>query len=64
MLPSEKKGKKVLICNLCKNTKPITMKLRNSYKINKEIYHPRGEEFTNIEKMEEWEKKEIYKNFD
>jgi DNA-directed RNA polymerase subunit M/transcription elongation factor TFIIS len=64
LLPSKKKVKKVLRCNLCGNIKPIPKKLKNSYKINKEIYHPPGEEFINKEKMEEWEKKEIYNKFE
>lgn len=63
MLPSEEEGKKFLLCNLCKHTKQLTEDLINSYKINKEIFHPPGEEFKNLEKMKNWEEKEIYNKF-
>lgn len=63
MLPSKQKDEKLLECNICNHKEPIVGDLINSYKINKEVYHPPGEEFKNIVNMENWEKKEIYNKF-
>ncbi len=60
MLPSKQKEKKLLVCNLCSYNKPLTEDLITSYNFNKEIDHPLGEEYKNLVKMENWEKKEIY----
>jgi hypothetical protein len=62
MLPSKEKGKMLLICNLCINIEPINEDLLNSYKISKEIYYPPGDEYKNLEKMENWEER-IYIKF-
>jgi DNA-directed RNA polymerase subunit M/transcription elongation factor TFIIS len=63
MLPSKQKEEKLLVCNLCNYNKKATEDLTKSYNFNKEIYHPPGEEFKNLEKIEEWKEKEIYNKF-
>ena len=54
MLPSKDKNDIVLICNSCGQSKPLEKDNIDSYKINKEIYHPPGEEFKNLEKVKDW----------
>jgi len=54
MLPSKDKDKKILVCNSCAQTKPLEENLIDSYTFTKEIYHPPGEEFKNLEKMKDW----------
>ncbi|MFX0040396.1 MAG: hypothetical protein ACFFCY_13600 [Promethearchaeota archaeon] len=56
MLPSKNKIEKVLVCNLCGQSKPLEEDLIQCYKFNTEIYHPPGEEFKNLEKMKDWKK--------
>ena len=60
MLPTNENGKKQLRCNLCNHIKPITGNLINKYVYNKEISHPKGEEFKNLEKIKNWKEKEIF----
>lgn len=59
MLPSKQREEKRLVCNLCNFNKPLAEDLIKSYNFNKEIHHPPGEEFKNLEKIEEWKEKEI-----
>ncbi|MFX1327852.1 MAG: hypothetical protein ACFE91_06880 [Promethearchaeota archaeon] len=63
MLPSKNKDETVLICNICGEIIPLEDELKDSYKSSKEIYHPPGEEFKNLEKIENWKEKEIYNKF-
>ncbi|MFX1313984.1 MAG: hypothetical protein ACFFHD_15440 [Promethearchaeota archaeon] len=59
MLPSKDKNKNILVCNSCGQSKPLEKDLIKSYKFNKEIYHPPGEEFKNLEKMKDWKKNSL-----
>jgi hypothetical protein len=63
MIPSKQKVGRFLVCNLCNYNKPLNEDLINSYNFNKEISHPLGDEFKNLEKIEKWKEKEIYNNF-
>ena len=63
MLPSKDKEQKILICNACGKNIPLENEMIDAYKFHKKITHPPGEEFMNLEKMENWEKKEIYYKF-
>ncbi len=63
LLPSKEKNDKSLICNSCGATFPLESEMEESYIFTKEIYHPPGEEYKNLEKMENWEEKEIYSKF-
>lgn len=54
MLPSKDKDQKILVCNLCAQTKPLEEDFIDSYTFYKEIHHPIGEEFKNLEKMKDW----------
>ncbi len=54
MLPSKVKDKKILVCNSCAQTKSLEGDFIDSYIFNKEICHPTGEEFKNLEKMKDW----------
>ncbi|MFX1297397.1 MAG: hypothetical protein ACFFD2_21395 [Promethearchaeota archaeon] len=54
MLPSRDKNEKVLICNLCGKREPLNADIIESYRYTKEIDHPFGEEFKNLEKMKNW----------
>lgn len=57
MLPFEKSGKNFLKCNFCGNIKPLKEELRDSYTFTKSIDHPKGTEFKNLRKMENWREK-------
>lgn len=54
MLPSKDKDKKILVCNSYAQTKSLEDDFIDSYIFHKEIYHPPGEEFKNLEKMKDW----------
>jgi len=54
MRPTKDKDQKILVCNSCAQIKPLKEDFIDSYTINKEIYHPPGEEFKNFEKMKDW----------
>jgi len=54
MLPSKDKDKKILVCNSCAKTISLEENFIDSYTFHKEIYHPPGEEFKNLEKMKDW----------
>jgi DNA-directed RNA polymerase subunit M/transcription elongation factor TFIIS len=56
MLPSKEKNKKILVCHLCGKSKPLDADIIESYTFIKEIEHPKGEEFKNLEKMKQWKK--------
>ena len=45
LVPSKKKEKDVLVCNLCNNITPLDEDLRNSYVFSEEIEHAEGEAF-------------------
>jgi DNA-directed RNA polymerase subunit M/transcription elongation factor TFIIS len=63
MRPS-KEGKKIfLICKSCGRKVQLNDIDIKSYTSSKKIDHPRGEEFKNLEKMEDWKQKEIYNKF-
>jgi len=59
MLPSKDKDQKILVCNSCAQIKPLEEDLIDSYTFHKEIYHPPGEEFKNLEKMKDWKKNSL-----
>jgi DNA-directed RNA polymerase subunit M/transcription elongation factor TFIIS len=59
LFPSKDKNKSVLICNSCGRIIPLKDDSIDSYIINKEIDHPPGEEFKNLENMKNWRKKAI-----
>ncbi len=54
MLPFRKSEENFLKCNSCGNIKPLKKELRDSYTITKTIEHPKGTEFKNLIKMENW----------
>ncbi|MFW9867668.1 MAG: hypothetical protein ACFFEN_16355 [Candidatus Thorarchaeota archaeon] len=54
MLPSKGKKEKILVCNLCGQTKTLDEDIIESYTYTREIDHPKGEEFKNLEKMNKW----------
>ncbi|MFW9988701.1 MAG: hypothetical protein ACFFC3_08610 [Candidatus Odinarchaeota archaeon] len=55
--PSKENNKNLLICNSCGKELPLLDEIKDSYISTKEIYHPPGEEFKNLEKMRNWDKK-------
>jgi len=59
MVPSKQEGEKHLVCNLCDKIQPITEDIIDSYNFNKEIFHPPGEEFKNLEKIKIGKKKKF-----
>lgn len=63
MRPSNEGNKRFLICKSCGRKVPLNDKAIKSYTSSKKIDHPQGEEFKNLEKMEDWMEKEIYKKF-
>jgi DNA-directed RNA polymerase subunit M/transcription elongation factor TFIIS len=63
MRPSKEGEQNFLVCKSCENKVPVNKKVKESYTSSKKINHPVGEEFKNLEKMEDWKEKEIYKKF-
>ena len=63
LIPSKDENKKILICNSCGEIFPLEDDIEDSYIFTKEIHHPPGKEFKNLQKMENWEEKEIYRKF-
>ena len=63
MRPSKEGDKKFLVCKSCGRKIPLDDKVIESYTSSKKIAHPQGEEFKNLEKMEKWKEKEIFKKF-
>ena len=63
MRPSKEENQNILVCNSCGKFMPLEDEMIDSYRFRKEIYHPPGEEFKNLEKMENWKEKEIYNKF-
>jgi DNA-directed RNA polymerase subunit M/transcription elongation factor TFIIS len=57
MLPFKKLDEEFLKCNSCGNFKPLKEELRDSYTFTKTIEHPKGKEFKNLVKMENWRQK-------
>lgn len=63
MRPSIEGNQKFLVCKSCGWKIPLNDEVIESYTSSKKISHPRGEEFKNLEKMEDWKQKELYKTF-
>ncbi|MFW9819940.1 MAG: hypothetical protein ACFFE5_10045, partial [Candidatus Thorarchaeota archaeon] len=61
--PSKNIKVKNLECNSCGKILPLEDDIEDSYIFTKEIHHPPGEEFKNLEKMEIWKEQEIYSKF-
>ena len=53
-LPHREINTTVLKCNLCGKIKSINNDLKEEYTFRKTIEHPKGSEFKNLEKMENW----------
>ncbi|MFX1504322.1 MAG: hypothetical protein ACFFDH_25405 [Promethearchaeota archaeon] len=54
--PSKENDEKILICNSCGVKLQLQDDIKDSYILTKEIYHPPGEEFKNLENMRNWDK--------
>ena len=57
LLPSRENNTTILKCNLCGKVKSINDDLKEEYTFRKTIEHPKGSEFKNLEKMENWREK-------
>ena len=57
LLPSRENNTTILKCNLCGKVKSINDDLKEEYTFKKTIEHPKGSEFKNLEKMENWREK-------
>jgi len=57
LLPHREINITVLKCNLCGKIKSINNDLKEVYTFRKIIEHPKGSEFKNLEKMENWREK-------
>ena len=63
MRPSKEGDQNYLVCKSCRKKVPLKKEVLEFYTSSKKIDHPLGEEFKNLEKMEDWKEKEIYKKF-
>ena len=57
LLPNRENNTTILKCNLCGKVKSINDDLKEEYTFRKTIEHPKGSEFKNLEKMENWREK-------
>ena len=58
LLPHRENNTSILKCNLCGKRKSINNELKEKYIFKKTIEHPKGSEFKNLKKMENWKEKQ------